>query len=981
MTERIYRAEITQVGQPYSCSDFPKLPLSDYVSASDGGDFGFHDVCVRIAMAVIGIFTVFIHLRQIENEKRFPEITLLMTKLTPACLNQLQRILGVVVLTLAGSYVEAASVADLTYVNRSTYIEITACAITATGELNIPDTLEGLPVTHIGDSAFRECAGLTSVTLPESLTTIGAYAFRECTGLTAIYIPDSVSSMGSQAFNRCENLQQVRLSESLTSIQRNTFGYCYSLESITIPSGIGTLAGNAFLDCSSLSTVFFRGGLPNIGGGAFSGIASGAVAYHITEATGLDDPDLAPLRLVDVGQYSPFKEWLAGHGLNLDLDSTVDVNGDGRSLLQEYALDLDPHATNSSVFMHQVVGNDMEISYYSVAPWVWYQPTMSTNLQDWTTGGVAVSGPDGSGMATASVPLSTGAVFMRLTTDYPVLFVSPSGSGSAFQRDQPGSIGDALAVAPPGTTIRLLPGTYSRIDVDVSGSPENPITLVSDSTDPAQYAVIDGGNTTGAKGNQGMVISNASWLVIENLKFQNCWENIIELDNSAYITVRGCDFKEGKVVVYTKAGTHHVLLEYNTWKQREEIWYEWSWADVHHSEVEDLRHYSGSFYDGPWPGSGNNQGYGAAVIRYNQASHLFNWLAMWSSAPNLQANIEVYGNRVDYVRDNVIEPERYTHNLHVYHNEFNQCASYIFSLLHNEAVTWDDPSMTLNGPMYVYGNVGSLDTNDPVPPEAIGPFDFDPSYGVIKNCKWFTGEPVKFFHNSWKFNKLGFSNNGDNDRQMHHYNNIGVYDHKNGYAFHSQTRFVDWGNAFDYDFSNKAWQSFVTNQEQETNGIVAPDPGWTDPANSDYRLQPGSVCVDAGAVIPGFTQSYDGAAPDIGAYEGDKLVEGPPFYIMEPPGGLGYIEKPRITRHRVAGNQLTLFWSWPLDPDTVQNDQIVITTDGRPVQVTGHSMAAPYRELVLTTDRSLEGAALEIDFKTFPTGDNGEAATLWGSTL
>ena len=102
---------------------------------------------------------------------------------------------------------------------------------------------------------------------------------------------------------------------------------------------------------------------------------------------------------------------------------------------------------------------------------------------------------------------------------------------------------------------------------------------------------------------------------------------------------------------------------------------------------------------------------------------------------------------------------------------------------------------------------------------------------------------------------------------------------------------------------------------------------------------------------------------------------------MEPPGGLGYFEKPRITRHRVAGSQLTLFWSWPLDPASVQNDQIVVTVDGRKATVTGHSIAAPYRELVLTTDRSLEGAELEIDFETFPVGDNGETATLWGSTL
>jgi hypothetical protein len=281
--------------------------------------------------------------------------------------------------------------------------------------------------------------------------------------------------------------------------------------------------------------------------------------------------------------------------------------------------------------------------------------------------------------------------------------------------------------------------------------------------------------------------------------------------------------------------------------------------------------------------------------------------------------------------------------------------------------------------MYVYGNVGSWDASDPVPPEAIGPYDYAPKYAVVKNCKWFTGEPVVFYHNSWKYNKFGLPNVVDNDRQMHHFNNIGVYDE--GYSIQYAMQFAEWGNAFDYDFSDKAWQTHLLDKGQEANGIVAPDPGWTDSANSDYRLQPGSVCIDAGTVIPGFTQSYDGAAPDIGAYEGDKLVEGPPFYIMEPDGGLGYIEKPRITRHRVAGNQLTLFWSWPLDPATVQDDQIVVTVDGRPAVVTGHSMASPYRELVLTTDRNLEGAVLDIEFKTFPRGDNGKTATLWGSTL
>jgi hypothetical protein len=556
--------------------------------------------------------------------------------------------------------------------------------------------------------------------------------------------------------------------------------------------------------------------------------------------------------------------------------------------------------------------------------------------------------------------------FMKLAFEHPVFYVSPDGSGSAFTKDTPGAVSDALNVAPPGAQILLLPGTYGRIDVSASGVPEQPITLSSASSDPAQYAVIDGGNTTGQIRNQGMRVSDASWLVIEDLKFQNCWQNIIDLDNCSYITVRGCDFREGQRVVFAGAGSHHILLEDNTWKQREEIWYEWSWADVHHSEVEDLRHYNGSLYDG--------DGYGAAVIRNNALRHVFNGIQIFSSTPNEEANIEIYRNRMDYVRDNAIEPERHTVNLHVYHNEFNQVGSYIFSLLHN-STGYDDPAMLLNGPMYVYGNVGFWDPSDLIG----GQSEFVPEYGVVKNLKWFNGEPAFFYHNSWQYKRFGLPNTTDNDRKMLHKNNIGFFE--DGYAFRDALQFEEWGNAFDYDFSNQPWQSHLLDKGQEANGIVAPDPGWADPANGDYRLQAGSVCIDAGTVIDGFTQSYDGATPDIGAYEGDKLVEGPPFYIVEPSGGLGYVEKPRITRHRVAGNQLTLFWSWPLDPASVQNDQIIITADGQRVAVSGHSLGASFRELVLTADQNLEGAVLDIEFKTFPIGDNGETATLWGSTL
>ena len=66
--------------------------------------------------------------------------------------------------------------------------------------MTIPATTNGLPVTSIGDRAFFDCIGLTSVTIGTNVTSIGDAAFGDCLGLTSITIPNSVTSIGSHAF-------------------------------------------------------------------------------------------------------------------------------------------------------------------------------------------------------------------------------------------------------------------------------------------------------------------------------------------------------------------------------------------------------------------------------------------------------------------------------------------------------------------------------------------------------------------------------------------------------------------------------------------------------------------------------------------------------------------------------------------------------------------------------------------------------------
>ena len=110
------------------------------------------------------------------------------------------------------------------------------------GAVNIPDTINGLPVTSIGDGAFVATAlNLTSVTIPNSVTSIGRRRFAYCTSLTNISIPSSVTSIGRGAFNSCTSLTSVTIPNSVTTIEAYSFYNCTSLTKVTIGSSVTTI--------------------------------------------------------------------------------------------------------------------------------------------------------------------------------------------------------------------------------------------------------------------------------------------------------------------------------------------------------------------------------------------------------------------------------------------------------------------------------------------------------------------------------------------------------------------------------------------------------------------------------------------------------------------------------------------------------------------------------------------------------------------
>ncbi len=129
-------------------------------------------------------------------------------------------------------------------------------------------------VTRIGNSAFEDCTGLTSITIPESVTSIGSSAFWGCTGLSSITIPNSVTSIGNNVFLGCTGLTSITIPESVTSIGDDAFYDCMGLTSITIPNSVTSIGYYAFSSCTGLTSVTIPESVTSIGSSAFSGCTS-----------------------------------------------------------------------------------------------------------------------------------------------------------------------------------------------------------------------------------------------------------------------------------------------------------------------------------------------------------------------------------------------------------------------------------------------------------------------------------------------------------------------------------------------------------------------------------------------------------------------------------------------------------------------------------------------------------------------------------
>ena len=219
----------------------------------------------------------------------------------------------------------------LTYEIVDGEVTITDCAESISGDVILPDTIDGYPVKTLGNYAFRDCVNLISITIPDSVTKIGfgvftycnslerinvnennanyscdeygvlfdkkktelmqypvgnsrteyimpeslktisRYSFYDCDNIANISIPDSVTTIGDHAFYDCDSIVNVIIPDSVISIGSvATFCSCDSLESVIIGNGVKSVGSDTFRNCQSLEKVIIGNSVTSIGNSAFN---------------------------------------------------------------------------------------------------------------------------------------------------------------------------------------------------------------------------------------------------------------------------------------------------------------------------------------------------------------------------------------------------------------------------------------------------------------------------------------------------------------------------------------------------------------------------------------------------------------------------------------------------------------------------------------------------------------------------------------
>lgn len=125
----------------------------------------------------------------------------------------------------------------------------------ASGDVVIPDEIDGIPVVSIGRDAFDMNDNITSVTIGNSVKEIGSGAFFDCRSLSQVSFGRGVSVIRADAFSHCQMLVMMKFGNSLSTVERGAFENCRKLKSVTFGTRIGSVDERAFYGCNALQSI------------------------------------------------------------------------------------------------------------------------------------------------------------------------------------------------------------------------------------------------------------------------------------------------------------------------------------------------------------------------------------------------------------------------------------------------------------------------------------------------------------------------------------------------------------------------------------------------------------------------------------------------------------------------------------------------------------------------------------------------------
>lgn len=123
---------------------------------------------------------------------------------------------------------------------------------------NIQKVVINQGVSSIGDYAFytKSHSKISSIVMPDSITSIGNSAFLFCDQLSNLELPDGLLSIGRGAFSRCQGLREIKIPDSVTSIGPYAFSGCIQVKTVTIPKNVSSIGAGVFTACSTLTEIF-----------------------------------------------------------------------------------------------------------------------------------------------------------------------------------------------------------------------------------------------------------------------------------------------------------------------------------------------------------------------------------------------------------------------------------------------------------------------------------------------------------------------------------------------------------------------------------------------------------------------------------------------------------------------------------------------------------------------------------------------------